>query len=274
MNQINTSNVNDSLNREQPFLAPSLAFVQASTIEALNNIVVGLLGASYSTSTPYVLFGCIRSGAIDGASSGSVSITAGAIFYNGEVFTVPAFSGTMASANAVYFTLTTTNTSPDPVTFSDGSSFNVHNIRQMDASVATSGTFPQSYCQYNSFAQKVALQSTSSNPSVITPSDGIVRLYYVSYRGTATLFNNPGDIAQLTTSLNNSYSGGFVMDTCTVRLSNSGGSGAYETIQTVVMQTIKGILPGTTISVSHNTTGTSGTGTATLGNEILSITEL
>jgi len=167
MNQIITSNVNDSINQEQPLLATSLAFLQSGIIEGLGNSVQAQIGSSYSTSTIYVLWGLIRTGAADGASSGTVTITAGAIYYNGEIYTVPAFTGTMATGKAVYSALTITNGSPDPTTFSNGNTFNVHNIRQWIFSIATSGSNAQSTFYYlNTDWQSTAL--TLSNVTSIT----------------------------------------------------------------------------------------------------------
>ena len=143
MNTIDTTQIVDP-NVQQPFGGPSLAFLESSTVEAFKNVVLGLIGNSYSATTVYVLYGCVRSGAADGASSGTVTITAGAVFFGGEVFTVQAFSGTMATGKAVYSALSSTSVTPDPVTFSDGSSHTVHFQRQWLPSIATSGTYAQS----------------------------------------------------------------------------------------------------------------------------------
>jgi len=125
---------------QQPFLATSLKFLQDGNIEALSNLIIGLIGSSYSASQVYILFGCVRSGAADGAGSGSAAVTAGAVFFNGEVYTVDAFSTANINSQNLYSALSVTNPSPDPVTFSDGSSKNVHNVRKWLIAQAGSGS--------------------------------------------------------------------------------------------------------------------------------------
>lgn len=134
MNKIDTSQVNDPL-VQQPFLATSLAFLQAATQEALNSLAIAMLGDSYSASLVYVLFGCVNTG-----SGSNFSITAGAVFFNGEVYTVPAVSGTLAGGNSLYSAVVVTNGAPDPTRFSDNSAHNVHNVRQWVIAQAASGS--------------------------------------------------------------------------------------------------------------------------------------
>ena len=139
MNTIITSLINDSLNREQPWLGPSLQFKEDSDKETFNNIVLALIGPSYSSSQVYILWGCVRTGAADGAGSGAAAVSAGAVFFNGEVYTVAAF--TTANINSQYLAsaISITNGSPDPVEFSDTTTGNVHNIRQWLITQGASG---------------------------------------------------------------------------------------------------------------------------------------
>lgn len=135
MNIIDTSQISDP-NVQQPFLGTSLAFLQNSTKEAISNTIIGLIGSSYSTSQVYILFGCGRTGAAD-TGIGTTTVAAGAIFYNGEVYTVPLQTVTLAS-NYLIGALLITAGSPDPVLFSDGSSKSVHNVRQWAMSAGAS----------------------------------------------------------------------------------------------------------------------------------------
>lgn len=128
MNTIITSNVVDP-NIEQPWKSTSLQFLEDSQLETYKNVVISLIGSSYSTSIVYILFGCVRSGTADGGS-GAVAVTAGAVFFNGEVYTVDAFAGTLV-ANNLGSAVIVTNGTPDPTVFSDNvSTFNVHNVRK------------------------------------------------------------------------------------------------------------------------------------------------
>lgn len=147
MNTIDTSLIVDP-NVQQPFTGPSLAFLQNATLEAISNVVKGLAYPSYSSSQVYVLYGCERTGAADGAASGAAAVAAGAVFYNGEVFTVPAFSTTNINSQTLYSALVSTSVSPDPVLFSDNSSKNVHFQRQWVVSQSGSGSNAQSSWVY------------------------------------------------------------------------------------------------------------------------------
>lgn len=137
MNTIDTSNVIDP-NQEQPWKSTSLQFLEDSEKETFNNVVRSLIGSTYSTSQVYILWGCVRSGTADGGS-GAVSVTAGAIFFNGEIYTVDAFSGTLV-ANNLYSAVSVTVGSPDPTAFSNGASFSIHNVRKWLPVVAGSGS--------------------------------------------------------------------------------------------------------------------------------------
>jgi hypothetical protein len=144
MNTIIQSPLATDPNKQQAFTLPDLLFMEAGTKEALNNAILAIIGNSYSTSTPYVLFGCVRTGTAD-AGTGSVATTPGSIFYNGEVYTVPAFSGSLA-ANYLVGTITTTYGTGEVL--KDGTSTNVQQINQIvfSAGASGSGTFNQNSC--------------------------------------------------------------------------------------------------------------------------------
>lgn len=137
MNKIIVNQISDP-NVQQPFLGPSVDFLQNATHEVLLAFGRAMVGNAYAANTVYVLYGCVLTGVSSGA--GNYAITAGAIFYNGEVYLVPAVGTTaVGGGNTVYSALATTNPSPDPVTFSDGSSKNVHDVRKWVTSVSATG---------------------------------------------------------------------------------------------------------------------------------------
>lgn len=96
-------------------------------VEALGRAVV------QNNSSFTVLYGCVNS------ASPNANISAGAIFYNGEIYLCDAFvDGTIS--NAIVGTITTTYDTADPVLFSDGTSHNVHQIKKIVWSDAVSGS--------------------------------------------------------------------------------------------------------------------------------------
>ena len=123
----------------------TLQFLQDAYKEQLNNLCLALLGSiAYSPTTAYVLFGCVNSG-----SGSNYVISAGAIFYNGEVFSVPAVSLT-ASGNVPVANIVTAQytVNADPVTYSDSTTGNIHNIRTISIGLGTSGSGISDYSAF------------------------------------------------------------------------------------------------------------------------------
>ena len=104
----------------QPYTKVTHEWYNAMIDEAINALGKGLVGAN---SNFVVLYGCVNS------ASPNANISAGAIFYNGEIYLCPAFvDGAMA------------NDAADPVVFSDGNSYNVHQVKTIVWSDAVSGS--------------------------------------------------------------------------------------------------------------------------------------
>ncbi|MGL4362006.1 MAG: hypothetical protein ACRCSG_01765 [Cellulosilyticaceae bacterium] len=83
-----------------------------------------------------ILYGCVNTGT-GLLPTNSVNISAGAVYYNGEIYQVDAFTiGSLT--NAVTGTITTTYSSGDPLLFSDNNTHNVHQIRKIMLSDAPS----------------------------------------------------------------------------------------------------------------------------------------
>ena len=166
MNLIDTSAVNDSINREQPFLAKHLTFMQKSTIYMLQDILIGLIGSSYSLSQVYILWGCVRTGAADGAGSGASAVSEGAIFYFGEIFYVAPFSTTNIAGQYLSSALSVTNGPDDPAIFSDNSSQYVENVRNwlISQTNAAGATPVSSWIPYFSTWQTYNITNGMLNP--------------------------------------------------------------------------------------------------------------
>ena len=115
----------------------TLQFLQDAHKETVANTMIALIGNSYNPSTIYVMWGCVNSG-----SGSNFVISAGAIFFNGEVYSVAAtsFSTTTGQTAICNLSVSQYTTNADPVTYSDSTTGNIHNIRQIAIVAGTSGT--------------------------------------------------------------------------------------------------------------------------------------
>lgn len=134
MKKINPSFIN--ANAAQPFKKGTWVHLQEAYQEAIDAISRNIIGENYDASKVYVLYGCVNSG-----SGSSYVISAGAVFYNGEIYLVDAVSFTAGIGETAIGTITTSNyldATADPVTFTDGTPHSVHDIRKIVLSSDTS----------------------------------------------------------------------------------------------------------------------------------------
>ena len=133
----------------------TLQFLQDANYEAFASVVKAAIGPTYDPTKVYILHGVINTG-----TGSSYAISAGAVFYNGEIFQVDAVSfSTSGSQVAVFEIITSQYTSnADPVTFTDASVHNVHNIRKMRIYSATSGSTLANFSDGSSFSFYVSPQ--------------------------------------------------------------------------------------------------------------------
>jgi hypothetical protein len=124
MKRIDTSQVADPA--RQPFLAGSLEFLQDATKEVIDALVKSQI--TYVTNDIIIIYGCV----LTGTDPGVRDLTAGAIYYNGEIYLVSAQSITTTGSNIPVWVrdLVTYDTGIDPVTFSDGIAHSVHQVRK------------------------------------------------------------------------------------------------------------------------------------------------
>jgi hypothetical protein len=113
-------------------------FLQDAHKETTAATIIALIGPGYNPSTVYILYGPTVNSWITPNFSG----VAGAAFYNGEVFQIDAASFTITGSNVPVFSINTTQytTNADPVTFTDATTKNVHNIRKMLIAQGASGS--------------------------------------------------------------------------------------------------------------------------------------
>lgn len=147
-----------------------------------------------------LLWGCVNSG-----SGLNYIISAGAVYYQGEIYQVPAFTGTATGVQVPSLSIVTSNRAGDPVKYSDNNTFNTHKIRTMAWTIGASGA---GLCDFanmvvNGVNQKVnksgdsmsgALVSSSTGEfqgGVRTQNSGPYLLKKVINIGDWDMFNNP-----------------------------------------------------------------------------------
>lgn len=143
-------------------------FLMQSYTETIAELVKGMYAETYAVNTPYVLYGCVKS-----TGGSPYSYTAGAIFYNGEVYSFPAV-GSIAIATSDICTITTTyDPIADPTEMTDGSTVNIHNIRAIvlsDHAAVTNGAtqFNFSSCIFLQGGwQSVSFQNSWANAGTV-----------------------------------------------------------------------------------------------------------
>lgn len=121
-----------------PVKKGTMQHLQDAYREIVEATIRARIGDSYDTTKAYLLYGLKRTG------SGLVfNVTAGALFFNGEVYIVDAFSFTAAGGQTAVGTITTTFFSDpiaDPTRFTDGSDHDIHEIRKIVFSSAVAGS--------------------------------------------------------------------------------------------------------------------------------------
>lgn len=132
MKILDTSNISPSA--QMPIKQGTLQFLQDAYKECIESILKGTIGGSYSASTYYILHGCVNSGV-----GSNYNISAGAMFFNGEVYLVDAAVFTTSGGQVPVMNVNTTQytTNADPVTFTNGVAYNIHDIRKIVISGGT-----------------------------------------------------------------------------------------------------------------------------------------
>ena len=134
MKILDNSNITNTA--QLPIKKGTIAFLQDSHKETVISLFKAMVGSTYNVLTPYVLFGLNDSG-----SGLSHNISGGAIVILGEIFQVDAVAFTSAPGEVPYLNsiVHQYTTDADPVTFTDLSVHDVHNIRKYEIVSATSG---------------------------------------------------------------------------------------------------------------------------------------
>lgn len=121
----------------QPIRQGTLNHLQEAHQETAIALAKTIIGNSYSSGIMYILHGCVATGTDPGVRT----FTAGAIFYNNEIYLVDAVSFTSTGGNVAICKIVETFVGGvDPVIFTDGSTHNVHAVRKIVISAGTSGS--------------------------------------------------------------------------------------------------------------------------------------
>lgn len=144
MNILDTTSWSDT--SEFPVKKGTIDFLQSAYREIFAAMLKASIGPSWNPSVMYVLFGVQNAGVVP-----FYNMSAGAIFYQEEVFMVDAAAFTATGSNvALVNHVTMQYTSfADPVTFTDLAVRNVHNMRKLQIVQGASGTGERDLTQLN-----------------------------------------------------------------------------------------------------------------------------
>ena len=133
-----------------PLKKGTLLHIVESQREVIDALVRGLV--NYTTGNVIILYGCV----ITGTNPGAISNTAGAIYYNGEIYLVDAQTFSTTGANISAWTILETSivsgTSYDTVLLTNASPASIHKDRKfklVNSPIGGSGV-PNYVCDYNS----------------------------------------------------------------------------------------------------------------------------
>lgn len=178
------SNDNITNTAQLPIKKGTIKFLQDAHKETVGALAKAILGDSFSSTTPYVLNGLVDSG-----SGLNHDISEGAIFYNYEVFLVDAvsFTSSVGEVPVLNYVVNQYTTDADPVTFTDLSVHNVHNIRQYEIVSGTSGDI------LFSDLQRPLLSAQTENDRALG-AEGVLQTSLIDIRSAWTDRNNNADL--------------------------------------------------------------------------------
>lgn len=128
MKKIDLSNIVDGV-RKLGAVKQLFEHMESGYVTALSDLLYGLLASS---NGPTALYGCVNSG-----SGSTYTISAGAIFHNGEVYTIPAFSGVAPGVQVPVLSLVNTITQ---LAYTDNTNQNTLQTRTYAWSFGASGS--------------------------------------------------------------------------------------------------------------------------------------
>lgn len=124
----------------QPLYARSLEHLQEGYREALDSLVKKFI-PNYSAGDVVILDGLVDSG----TAGVNFNISAGSVYYNGEIYQVATASGAFAGTVAVLTVSTSTYQTGEPSQFDDGNFYNVNQIAKFVITNAATGSGTKDY---------------------------------------------------------------------------------------------------------------------------------
>ena len=139
MKKILTSSITDSA--QLPILKRTIDHIQEMEMENIKSAIYASLGSS-NDSVPIVLWGCVGTLSTVTVTNDTLTVTAGAFIYNGEIYQISAQSITKTGANVFTLSLdTTTFQAGEPTIYSDGvTSVNTNQDLKIKLSQGLTGT--------------------------------------------------------------------------------------------------------------------------------------
>jgi hypothetical protein len=102
--------------------------------DIIKHLIENVFGVTYDSSKGYILHGCI----LTDLGGSNFSLSAGAIFFNGEIYRVDAIAGIAIPDDAILNIVKTQDPDADPTTMSDNSTvLQIHDIFKLVLSNAT-----------------------------------------------------------------------------------------------------------------------------------------
>lgn len=172
MRTINTSYINSASG--MPFKSGTMDHLQLAYKEITADTIRAAIGTNYDPTKTYRIYGAQLLGSL----SDDYPNTEGAIFYNGEVYHVDAVGGLgtyMGDTFGLTISQTQYTVNADPVTFTDTSVHNIHDIKKMVyfnslVGGADSLPLPDGYL-YSTQYQIPTFGGSYSASSIFTPAD-------------------------------------------------------------------------------------------------------
>jgi hypothetical protein len=236
----------ESPTSSQPMKQGSMNLIQQAWQEVTTSLALNIIGKGYNPAKVYILYGCVNSG-----SGSNYIISAGAVFYAGEAYQVPAITFTAAGGQTAVGTIVTNfvvASNADPVVFTDGASHNVHQNRIITIASAVSGSGTADFANWLPIPADVSIigdstlaiagvTTNSSNINALITREQVILSVLINITPTATgalgfvkIYNLPVPVTQAM------FSSGFLYDNATASIiqpflistnDQSGNNGIY-----------------------------------------------
>lgn len=198
-------------------------------VNAICRVIIDSIG--YSSSTAYVLFGCANSG-----SGSNYIISTGAVFFNGEIYLVPAATFTISGPNVAVATIVTVpytgdGTNADPLTFTDGNTHDVLDIIQMTIAPGLSGSGAANYLAFDVItlvqASQVLVKGSTTTFTPVLSTDPVNKAYADSLvpSGIKPILSGNENVGDISTST-----------TVTISLGTTLSNNNYKVVLTLISQ--------------------------------------